>query len=252
MYIAGTEADNKIFIITNINDVSQINPSDVKVLMHLPRQAEGRLRTLWVADMDNDGKLSLMIGGERNGRIYDVEYKGSGDPTDSLNWDVTIAFDIFQFSGISPTAPTTLTPRLFYGYPCGDMDGDGYREYAFVNYSSDFNVWPEDAYVFIIENQVTSSVENEMKNGAIYYLGQNYPNPFNPYTHIEFMLIEDGLVNISIYNLLGEKVKTLVNDYRKSGNYKILFDASDLPAGTYLYEMKVNNFRETKKMILLK
>lgn len=252
MYIAGTEADNKIFIITNINDVSQINPSDVKVLMHLPRQAEGRLRTLWVADMDNDGKLSLMIGGERNGRIYDVEYKGSGDPTDSLNWDVTIAFDIFQISGISPTAPTTLTPRLFYGYPCGDMDGDGYREYAFVNYSSDFNVWSEDAYVFIIENQVTSSVKNEMKDGAIYYLGQNYPNPFNSYTHIEFMLIEDGLVNISIYNLLGEKVKTLVNDYRKSGNYKILFDASDLPAGTYLYEMKVNNFRKTKKMILLK
>lgn len=252
LYIAGTESDNTIFMITNINDVSQISPSDLRVLMSLPRQAEGRLRTLWIADMDNDGKLSLMIGGERNGRIYDVEYKGLGNPTDSSSWDITIAFDIFQFSGIPPSASPTLTPRLFYGYPCGDMDGDGFNEYAFVNYSSDFTVWSEDAYTFIIENQSTTSVENGYEKLEKYYLSQNYPNPFNPFTHIEFKIPEDGFVNISIYNLLGERIKITLDEYRKAGTYKILLDGSDLPAGTYFYEMKINGYRKIKKMVLLK
>lgn len=252
LYIAATESDNAVFVISNISDVSQIDSSDVKLLMKLPVQAQGRLRSMWITDMDGDGKLSLMIGGERNGRIYDVEYKGSGDPTDGNNWDVIIAFDIFEYSGFSPNANPTIDPRLFYGCPGGDMDGDGKREYAFINYRTSFSVWPNDGYAFIIENQTVTGVEEQFLQPSNYFLSQNYPNPFNPSTTIEFSLGEDGFVQISVYNLLGEKIKDLVSDYRKAGRYKVQFDGSDLPGGTYFYRMRVNDFDKTKKFILLK
>lgn len=252
MYIAGTASDNTIFVISNINDVSQIDSADVKVLLRIPQQALGGLRTMWIADLDGDGKLSLMIGGDRNGRIFDVEYKGSGDPTIDSNWDVRIVFDIFQLSGISPTAVPTLTPRLFYGSPGGDMDGDGKMEYAFINYSSDFNVWQDDGYVFILENQTITSIENEKAHPNNYYLSQNFPNPFNPLTNIEFYLPEDGIVTIVIYDILGQKVTELVNEFRKSGNYRIQFNGSDLPGGIYFFTMKASNFTQTRKMVLVK
>ncbi len=252
LYIAATEADNSVFVISNISDVSQIDSSDVKLLMNLPVQAQGRLRSMWITDMDGDGKLSLMIGGERNGRIYDVEYKGSGNPTDGNNWDVIIAFDIFEYSGFSPNASPTIEPRLFYGCPGGDMDSDGKREYAFINYRTSFSLWPNDGYAFIIENQTVTNVENNPLSPFNYSLSQNYPNPFNPVTTIEYSLAEDGFVQISVYNLLGEKIKDIISDFRKSGSYTIQFDGSNLSSGTYIYKMRVNNFVQTKKFVLIK
>lgn len=253
MYIAGTEGDNTIFVISNINDVSQIDSSNVKILMQIPPKAGtlGRLRAMYIADMDGDGKLSLMIAGERNGQIFDVEYKGTGDPTDSSSWDVKVAFDIYEYSGISPTGSPTITPRLFYGYPGGDLDGDGKNEYAFVNYSSDFSVWQDDGYAFIIENQTVTSADDdfELKN---YALSQNYPNPFNPLTNIEFQIAQDGFVNIALYDLMGQKIKDIVNDFRKAGKYLIQLNASDLSSGVYFYKMNVNNFSQTRKLIVIK
>lgn len=254
MYIAGTESDNSIFIIANITDVSQISENDVKVLMRIPPKPNtlGRLRAMYIADMDGDEKPSLMIAGERNGQIFDIEYKGTGNPTDSASWDVKVAFDIFEYSGISPSANPTLSPRLFYGYLGGDLDGDGKNEYAFVNYSSDFSVWQDDGYVFIIENQTLTNVEDKNLQMNGYYLAQNYPNPFNPLTNIEFQLAEDGDVSITLYNLMGQKVKDILTDFRKAGRYSVLLDASGLSSGTYFYTMRVNNFTQTRKLLLIK
>jgi hypothetical protein len=254
LFIAGTEGDNTIFVISNINDVSQIDSSNVKVLLRIPPKQGtlGRLRAMYIADMDGDGKPSLMIAGERNGQIFDVEYKGTGDPTDSSSWDVRVAFDIYEYSGISPTASPTLTPRLFYGYPGGDLDGDGKSEYAFVNYSSDFSVWPDDGYAFIIENQTVTNVDDKNSILKGYYLSQNYPNPFNPLTNIDFQMPEDGLVKITLYNLMGQKIKDIVNDFRKAGTYSITLNASDLPSGIYFYTMTANKFSQTRKLVLLK
>lgn len=254
LYIAGTESDNSVFVISNITDVSQITPSDVKRLLSIPAKPNtlGRLRAMYIADMDGDGKPSLMIAGERNGQIFDVEYKGNGNPTDSSSWDIRVAFDIFEYSGISPTANPTLSPRLFYGYPGGDLDGDGKKEYAFVNYSSDFSVWQDDGYAFIIENQTLTSVDDENLSVNGYYLSQNYPNPFNPLTNIEFQIGDDGFVSITLFDLMGQKIKDIVSDFRKAGKYSVLFDASNLPSGVYFYKMNVNDFTQTRKLILIK
>ncbi len=83
-------------------------------------------------------------------------------------------------------------------------------------------------------------------------LEQNYPNPFNPSTTIAYSLAANEHVTLFIYDVLGQKVATLVDDIQDQGVYKINFDASKLSSGIYFYCLKAGNFLETKKMILAK
>ncbi len=85
-----------------------------------------------------------------------------------------------------------------------------------------------------------------------YALNQNYPNPFNPSTVITFSLPKSDNVKLQVFNLLGEKIVTLVNKNLSAGYYNIDFDASKFAAGTYIYSIKTSDFVESKKMILLK
>ncbi|RMI17014.1 MAG: T9SS C-terminal target domain-containing protein [Calditrichaeota bacterium] len=90
-----------------------------------------------------------------------------------------------------------------------------------------------------------------------FQLKQNYPNPFNPETIIEFQVPEHGHVELSIYNMLGQKVRTLVNDVRTPGTYRVLWDGTDdfgnrVATGVYLYQLRGKNALITKKMILVK
>ena len=98
-----------------------------------------------------------------------------------------------------------------------------------------------------------TDVVDEHTIPSSYNLDQNYPNPFNPSTTIQYSIPEAGNVNISIYNILGQEVKTVLNNSSQSaGTYKVVFDASNMPSGIYIYRIQVNNFISTKKMILLK
>ena len=88
-------------------------------------------------------------------------------------------------------------------------------------------------------------------------LKQNYPNPFNPVTRILYDIPEASNVTITIYNLLGNQVKTLVSGYQEPGYKSILWNATNergapVSAGMYLYSIKAGDFRQTKKMLLLK
>lgn len=83
-------------------------------------------------------------------------------------------------------------------------------------------------------------------------LSQNYPNPFNPGTIIKYSIPVDGYVLLTVFNGLGQEIKTIVNEIQKAGNYNIYFEASDLSSGVYYYEIKVGNFRDIKKMMLMK
>ncbi len=115
------------------------------------------------------------------------------------------------------------------------------------------DLWFYSNPIFCGEN--ITDVKNEYKpNNEIktYKLEQNYPNPFNPSTTIEYYVPTNSHVNISIYDINGKKVKTLVNEIKNKGNYKINFDASDLSSGVYYYTIKGNNFSKTMKMNLLK
>ena len=88
-------------------------------------------------------------------------------------------------------------------------------------------------------------------------LDQNYPNPFNPITTLRYELPENGLVNITIYDMVGRQVKTLVNQRQDAGYRSIIWDATNdngkpVSAGIYLYQIQAGGNMQTKKMVLLK
>lgn len=85
-----------------------------------------------------------------------------------------------------------------------------------------------------------------------YRLYSNYPNPFNPLTTIYYDVKDKGLVNLSVYDVLGKEVANLVNESKDAGRYSISFNANDLPSGVYIYTLRVNNFTASKKMVVLK
>ena len=81
---------------------------------------------------------------------------------------------------------------------------------------------------------------------------QNYPNPFNPSTIIEYSIPKLENVQITLFNILGEEIKTLVNEEKPAGNYQVEFSADGLNSGIYFYKLKAGDFVQTKKMILMK
>lgn len=81
---------------------------------------------------------------------------------------------------------------------------------------------------------------------------QNYPNPFNPVTNINYQMPEDSFVKVTVFNSLGEKVKTLVSEYQTAGSYNIKFDGENFTSGVYYYKINAGRFAKTKKMILIK
>jgi hypothetical protein len=87
---------------------------------------------------------------------------------------------------------------------------------------------------------------------AGYGLEQNYPNPFNPSTEIRYSISQPGMVKITVYNTLGQIVKTLENSYKNSGAHTISFNASDIGSGVYYYKVESGSFRAVKKMMVLK
>ena len=98
------------------------------------------------------------------------------------------------------------------------------------------------------------NLKKEVEIGApdSYDLSQNYPNPFNPTTKIKYSVPADGFVNISVYNVLGEKVTDIVNSIQKAGRYEVTFDATNIASGMYIYRMESGNFVSVKKMMILK
>ena len=103
----------------------------------------------------------------------------------------------------------------------------------------------------------TVGAEEPAKLPTSYELSQNYPNPFNSATLIKFALPKDGDVSLELYNVLGEKVRTLVNADKKAGFYEVIWDGRsdegiELPSGVYLLRMKSGDFNAEKKLMMLK
>ena len=90
-----------------------------------------------------------------------------------------------------------------------------------------------------------------------YILHQNYPNPFNPITTLQYDLPENGLVNVTVYDMLGRQVKTLINQTQEAGYKSVIWNATNdygkpVSAGIYLYQIQAGEYMQTKKMVLLK
>ncbi len=152
--------------------------------------------------------------------------------------------------------------------PGGTLDIDSIdNDIRFEQYSQTFHLWDrveaadgngDDALIpsfsagaIEVSGQTAVDDENRLMPDE-FELIQNYPNPFNPTTTIAFSLPEKMNVRLDIYNVLGQNVKTLVDDELTAGQHEIVWDAADAPSGVYFYRLSVKNESITKKMILLK
>jgi len=115
------------------------------------------------------------------------------------------------------------------------------------------NVKPNQ-FIIATEDQGITSINNKKYRTfpKEFALHQNYPNPFNPVTHISFELPKQHHVKIEIYNIQGQRVKTLLNKTMLAGSHVVNFDASSLASGVYFYRIQAGEFQQVKKMVLVK
>ena len=180
-------------------------------------------------------------------------------------------------AGISSgAAPSTLVnapdevggwPVLNGGTPPKDSDHDGMADDWEIENgldttnASDRNdtTLSSDGYTnlemyleYLIHNPTVSVENNKNEISDKFELKQNYPNPFNPTTKISFSIPKATNVELSVFNILGQKVATLVNKELGAGSYKYNFDASNLTSGIYFYKLQANEYSSVKKMMLVK
>jgi len=119
---------------------------------------------------------------------------------------------------------------------------------AWSNYSAN-NVWVSKG---CSGGTLTGINHNNNEIPKTYSLSQNYPNPFNPTTNIKFSIPKNSVVKLTIYDLTGRVVETLVDGQLNAGNYAYDFDASNIASGVYFYKLQSDNFTDVKKMMLIK
>ncbi len=136
----------------------------------------------------------------------------------------------------NPTLPLSSISQLNYNAK-GDL-------FAIGNYS--MLMLPSQQTYSIYPAQTMNIVPDGFK------LNQNYPNPFNPSTKISWQSPVGSHQTLKVYDVLGREVATLVNEYRNAGSYEVEFDASQLASGVYYYQLRTENYSETKKMLVVK
>jgi hypothetical protein len=124
---------------------------------------------------------------------------------------------------------------------------DGIEEVMAENGPLTVGINASDAVLTILEELLPKT----------FALHQNYPNPFNPITTLRYDLPETGLVNITIYDILGRQIKTLINQNQDAGFKSVIWDATNdydkpVSAGVYLYQIRAGNFVQSRKTVLLK
>ena len=184
---------------------------------------------------------TVTVDRDANGRFWisqDGAYGGAGDPRNAENAMIMIDMENNQYTSVPMPEPRT--------------DVNGPRGAAWTSTGDTMYVASWNAgrlYRYISDPTAISSLTSVPLD---FELSQNYPNPFNPVTYIEFNLAKAGKTTLTVYNVLGQKVETLLDRNMASGKYKVSFDAAKYASGTYVYELKSDNKVVTKKMVLLK
>ncbi len=239
-----------------ITDVSNTDSSNEALIAEVE---PGGCRGLTVGDFDGNGKTDIFVGGNYSGSVWRMEYNGSGAITDSASYTYT---KVYQDStpGSSPRVYSVSFPGDNFsakqgGMTSNDMNGNGYPELLIAYEDGD----SLQSWIVMLEESGTVGIEVDPGQNVLrsYSLSQNYPNPFNPTTTINFQLPASQKVTLKIYDMLGKKVKTLVNDVVSAGNHMVTWNATNdsgvkIGSGVYIYTLRVGNKMLTRRMTLLK
>jgi len=140
-----------------------------------------------------------------------------------------------------------------------EADGDGYSLVSTtrnpLSFPNDPNYWTKSATINGspgVDDLVSDVIELNQNKSINFELFQNYPNPFNPTTEINFALAKSGKVNLTVYNIIGQKIAELINSNMNAGNYKTQFNAKNLASGLYFYRLETPSYSKTMKMLFIK
>lgn len=208
-----TEADDGLAI----DDFTLDNPLPVE------------LTSFSAAVIGKDVKLSWQTATELNNYGFEIERKVSNSQSSLGNYE-KIGFINGNGNSNSPKSYSFVDDKVSAGkyfYRLKQIDNDGQYEYS-------------------------KTIEVDVNGVKEYKLTQNYPNPFNPATTIQYILPQAGMVKLTLYNILGQEIRTLVNEMKEAGTHTINIDASDLNSGMYIYKIESGSFVQTRKMTLVK
>ncbi len=130
-----------------------------------------------------------------------------------------------------------------------------FEDVFFLNDSTAWAVGHDGIIVHLAGDPGGEKAATGIHSGNVAYsfeLNQNYPNPFNPSTRISYSLAKNGFVRLTVYNSIGQKVRTLVSQEQSRGEHSVQFDANDLSSGVYFYRLQAGDNVQTRKLVLLK
>ncbi|MDP6861774.1 MAG: FG-GAP-like repeat-containing protein [Candidatus Marinimicrobia bacterium] len=200
-------------------------------------------------DVDGDGNLDFVWGSRyslQNACIFRLSYNG-GTITDPASYELTVVDSAYGEGG-----------NAWDVVAVGNIDDDPEDEILYGHQGA-AGVFPNDGTldICVLDYDATAGIFVRHTIPLNFDVKQNYPNPFNPSTTIEYEINSEAKVNVSVYDLTGHKVTELFSGKQHEGAYNVMWDGTNqsgsaVAAGTYIYEVQVDQSTLTKKMILLK
>lgn len=211
--------------------------------LHISCRNEARYRWCIISTFDGEGRLTddnlswLPFEDE----VFALKIDGSGEVQRLAH---------HHSRRFSPDFPDRDVSN-YYAEPHATVSRDGGRILFGSNWRE--NIGRDSSMdTYIIDFRTLLAVNKTESLPAEYLLLQNYPNPFNPSTVISYQIPITGMVQLKVYDLLGQEIKTLVNEEKAPGNYEVAFNGNDLSSGMYFYKLSAGNYSQTKKMMLVK
>jgi uncharacterized delta-60 repeat protein len=171
---------------------------------------------------------NVYVTGMSEGDYFTIKYNSGGAQQWTQRYDGP--------SSLSDMATSIVVDNLNNVYVTGySGEFNTQEDFLTIKYSQSIGIYP-----------ISSEIPDQFS------LSQNYPNPFNPMTHFEFRIADFELVNLSIFDILGREVETIVNQELNPGTYETEWNAGNYPSGIYFYSMNAGEFTATRKMLLIK
>ncbi|MDP3147519.1 MAG: T9SS type A sorting domain-containing protein [Ignavibacteria bacterium] len=243
--------------------ISQVDYSAIAVTIFDSTKTEGLflstfkviahgMNPILIAASDPASGYSLDNLAPRVPTSFAVALQGSNA---ALNWEKNVDPDLQYYAVYRSTLPnftissdnriTRVADNAFIDATVENGNTYYYKITA-IDYSGNESGTTNEAVLMITDVADGTGIPTEFN------LYQNYPNPFNPSTTISFDLPNSEFVSLTIYDVLGKQVASMVNEYKNAGRYSIRFDADRLSSGMYFYKISAGNFNQIKKFILMK
>lgn len=204
-----------------------------------------------------------------NGNVYKYDYNYPEilfdslniEPSDSIAYECKMLSDIYSKNVFGENVSIRFYEyvcvtyeNLQYDYELAKGFGEIHKNYSYSPVAEPIVLEYTLVYAKIdgIEYGIKTNIITGPPLKEEFILRQNYPNPFNPSTKIDFNLPEQSFINLSVYDVLGNKILTLIEGVKNKGYYSINFNGSKYSSGIYYYTLKIGESRKSRKMLLLK